>query len=240
VIRALVAGVLLGSTACATERAAPVLPSQDEWLVARARLEQLRETEAVEPTTAIVRLSFREPRTGKTYTSRGAVAVDPHKALRMILVGPGGATALDVWATRERWRFEVPAANLLRRGEAEDDPSLPVGFFRWWFLSPVDGRLLTSVAGTVGERFIVRDGTATIDLTDTVTGAGHRITASRRAGGRVDRLAYQGASLSFREGDHATYDDDATGVHVDVTVESLGDRPDPVAFRDPDQEPTKP
>jgi hypothetical protein len=225
------------ASGCAATPVSPPLPTEAEWRAARTWLDDLRATEPVKPFAAVVQVTLREPHTGRSFSARGAVAVDPHHALRMILVGPAGATALDVWATPDRWRFEVPAANILRRGGREDDPSLPIGFFRWWFLSPLEGRLLTSVTGRSRERFVLRERDATIDLTDSrVSGeaVAHVVSASRRVGGAVDRIAFRGASFAASAGDRATYDQDTSGVHVEVTIESPSDAPDPAAFLDPD------
>ena len=224
--------------ACDARVASPPLPTQAEWDTARAALADLRATESTQPFGAVVRVSLREPHTGRTYSARGAVAVDPQRALRMILIGPGGGTALDIWTTPEHWRFEVPAANVLRRGGRADDASLPIGFFRWWFLAPARGRLLTSLAVPGGERFVLRDGASTIDVTDvpSTRGHGHTLTASRRGGENdsVDLLRFVGAGLVPVSGDHATYDDPSSGVHVEVDVEGPSDAPDPLAFADPD------
>jgi hypothetical protein len=212
----------------------PPLPTEAEWREAHVWLDGLRATEPTKPYVAIVRVSLREPHTGRTFAARGAVAVDPHHALRMILVGPAGATALDVWATPDRWRFEVPAANILRRGGRDDDASVPIGFFRWWFLAPLEGRLLTSIATDESERFVLRNHEATIDLSDARRGPGHAVTASRRAFGNVDHIDFHGRSFSVTAGDHATYDQETSGVHVDVTIEAPSGAPDPAAFVDPD------
>jgi hypothetical protein len=212
----------------------PALPTQAEWRAARAWLGELRASQPVLPFGAIVRVELRDPRSGRALSARGAVAVDPHRAMRMVLLGPAGSTALDVWATADLWRFEAPAAQMLRRGGQDDDPTLPIGFFRWWFLAPLDGRLLTAVAGTGSERFILRRGADIIDLTDTQDGTGHVVTASRRAQGWVDRIDFRGAALGAEPGDRATYDHEASGVHVEVLVESLSGTPEPAAFADPD------
>ena len=154
-VRTTALAALASAVACASREPLTPLPTQPAWDAARRWLEALRASEPASPYGAVVRVSLREPRTGHTFAARGAVAVDPHHALRMILLGPGGATALDAWVTPERWRFAVPPAGVLRRGGREDDPSLPIGFFRWWFLSPVGGRLLTSeaLAETTGRNF---------------------------------------------------------------------------------------
>jgi len=213
----------------------PPLPTQVEWQAARAWLEGLRRAEPSKPFGEVVSVSLRDPHTGRTFSARGAVAVDPHRALRMVLVGPAGATAIDVWATAESWRFEIPAAGVRRRGGREDDPSLPVGFFRWWFLGPVDGRLLTSVAVDGGERLVLRRGGDTVDLTDLRAGPRHDVEATRRSEGALDRIVFAGTSFAGAPGDHATYDHEGSGVHVEVSVESMSDAPDPAAFTDPDE-----
>ncbi len=229
---------LLAGIGCAARSSSPALPTQREWDAARAWLLSLRSAEPTRPYGAVVRVSMREPHTRREWSARGAVAVDPHRALRMILVGPGGVTALDVWATKERWRFEVPPANLLRRGGREDDRVVPIGFFRWWFLSPVEGRLLTSVALGDAERLILRSGTATVDFTDVRTQRGygppHAVTASRLADGSLDTVDFHGAPLGLAPGDRTVYDAQPSGAHVEVTVESASDPPDPAAFTDPD------
>jgi hypothetical protein len=219
---------------CSATTVSPPLPTEAEWLAARTWLDQLRATEPSKPFAVIVAVTLHEPRSGRTFSARGAVAVDPHNALRMILVGPAGATALDVWATPDRWRFEVPAASILRRGGREDDPSIPIGFFRWWFLAPLEGRLLTSVAAGARERFVLRDGHATVDLTDERASVGNVVTASRLSSEGVDRVAFRGVSFAVSAGDRATYDQETSGVHVEVTVEAPSDAPDPAAFLDPD------
>jgi len=241
-LSAALAVALLPSFACGHGAASPPMPTQTEWDIARAWLDRVRATVPSRPFGALVKVSLREPRTRQSFAARGALAVDPGHALRMILVGPGGATALDVWATRDRWRFEVPAANVLRRGGSEDDPLLPIGFFRWWFLGPVDGRLLSSAAADAGQRFILRDGASTVDVTlalreasvadgaATVSG----LTAARLSGGATDRIELHATSLAMAKGDHAIYDEDSSGVHVEVTVEDAAGAPDPDAFANPD------
>jgi hypothetical protein len=229
----------LALAGCSETTVTTPLPTQAEWDSARIWLAALRAGEPKTPFGAVVRVTLREPYTRKTFEARGALAVDPHRALRMILVGPGGATAIDVWATKEQWRFEVPAASVLRRGGSEDDPSLPMGFFRWWFLGPTDGRLLTSVAPRHSEngsaqRLVLREGGATIDLTDRRREGRHLLSASRLAADGVDRIEFEGASFAMGKGDHATYDEESSGVHVEVTVEAPADAPDPEAFTDPD------
>jgi hypothetical protein len=212
------------------------MPSQSEWDDAHRHLAELASTEPAKPYGALVHVTMREPRSGKVFSARGALAVDPQRALRMILVGPGGSTAIDVWVTRDAWRFEVPPVKLLRRGGEDEDAALPIGFFRWWFLGRTHGRLLTSEHGADGERLVLSSGGAIVDLIDFPPAEGHphTVTATRLASGLSDRLEFQGISFAPTAGDHATYDDDLSGVHVEVEVERPNGAPDPAAFADPD------
>ncbi len=218
--------------ACAPRTLGPPLPSQTEWDAARAGLTALRASCPTAPFSAVVRVTLREPYTGKRFMGRGALAVDPGRAVRLILLGPGGGTAMDAWVTRERFRFAVPAADILRSGT--EDESLPVGFLRWWFLAPLDGRLLTAVATTGSRRYVLRDRAATVDFVDDAAPTPRRVQASRRTLGAPERLESVGASLAPAPGDHATYDDERSGVHVEVVVESIAGAPDPAAFVDPE------
>jgi hypothetical protein len=237
---------------CAAERpATTTAPSQAEWVEARDWLRRLRATEPRAPFVENVAVTMREPRSGRVFHARGAVAVDPHHALRMMLIGPGGMTALDVWATRDAWRLEIPAVGILRRGQREADPALPIGFFRWWFLTPLDGKLLTTFDRTTAcdasgggvdtlERraFVLRSDDATIELVDGQHGGWHHVRAVRRTEGGVDRLEWTGAELTPRAGDQATYEQPRSGLRVEVLIESMSrEPPDALAFVDPDQAP---
>src|SRR4029079_240686 len=85
-----------------------------------------------------------------------------------ILLGPGGTTALDLWAKDDQFRFAVPAIDLLRRGDAstprEQMRGLPVDFLKWWLLRPAEGSLLWHERKGPAERFVLRDGPAIVDL----------------------------------------------------------------------------
>jgi hypothetical protein len=168
-----VLGVLLAaSTASCVPPAAPAAsaaPTYAAWRSARLRLAEIRaQASRGGPRTMRLALALREPRTGRTLEARGAVAVSPPEALRMILLGPGGATALDLWVRGEQFRFAIPAIDLLRRGDASTPRQamrgLPVEFLRWWLLRPASGTLLWHTREEGGERFFLRDGDATIEL----------------------------------------------------------------------------
>ena len=238
-------GCTPAATAAALEVSTPrppaAWPSQPEWTEARARLAALRVTAPGVPYTEVVNVTMRDPRSGRTLQARGAVAVAPHRALRMILLGPGGSTALDVWATPDRWRLAVPPLGLLRRGAAEADPALPIGFFRWWFLAPLDGRLLDGRATSTSAFYVLRADRTTVTVwseggTDGEGEARLRLRAVRREGGqRIDRLAWSGRSLRPAAEDRATYEQLRSGLLVEVGVESVSDGPpEDAAFEDPD------
>jgi hypothetical protein len=183
--------------------AALPLPTTSEWRRARARLDALRrEAAGSGPRTMRLSLRLREPFGGRVMEARGAVALAPEAwprsanaasaapeggALRMILLGPGGTTALDLWTRGERFRFAVPALELERRGDASTPPSakrgLPVDFLRWWLLRPAAGTLLYARHEAGVERFVLRDGAAIVDLR---AFDGGRIEAQRTTWARLD------------------------------------------------------
>jgi hypothetical protein len=227
-------------------------PSAREWTRLRERLAITRDATPERPYTERIVVAMREPRTRKVFQARGAVAVDPGRALRMILVGPGGVTALDAWVTDEKFRVVVPPISLERRGGAEPTAArgLPVGFLRWWLLHPLEGRLLAAWNREGGPLYLLRHGDDTVLLREARANAGReRVMAARRegphAGGAagwsttdndVERLDWLGRSPTTpHAGDKARYIDGSSGLEVEVLVEGLGDEePDPEAFADPD------
>lgn len=243
---ACLSAVIAAAPACARVSSPPPDPTTAQWQVAKIRLEALRAGQPASPYGVVVRVTLREPRSGRSFVARGAVAVDPHRALRMILLGPGGTTALDAWVTPEAYRFEVPSIGLLEKGGQRADPALPVAFFRWWFLAPVDGRLLASFSGPdvslphfaacPGRWFVLRRGASTVTLCDVPkTGGAVEMFATERNGEEDERLSFRGRSLLPQAGDTARYEDGRSGVRAYVEVESLDrDPPDPSAFLDPD------
>jgi hypothetical protein len=222
--------------------------SESDWHAARARLDALRATLPTRPYGVVVRVSLREPSSGRFFEARGALAVDPARALRMILIGPGGATAVDAWVTSDAYRFEVPPIGLLRRGGVTAEAGLPVGFFREWFLAPLAGRLLaTSTERTSIDRrecpgrwFILRNGEGTTTLCDREAPPEDRepgldLFAVRRTRSSVEELSFRGKSLAPSPGDRTEYDDRRSHVRATVEVESLDESPpEPMAFLDPD------
>jgi hypothetical protein len=219
-------------------------PTAREWTRLRERLAIARDAA---PTTAYVEhlvLAMREPRTGKVFQARGAVAVDPGRALRMILVGPGGVTALDAWVTDERFRFEVPGIAYVRRGGVDPvaERGLPIAFLRWWLLHPLDGRLLAGWTRDDGALFLLRQGDETVLLREGRSARMRRthVVAALREDGRVQRLEWYGnAPAAPHAGDMARYIDGASGLEVEVKVEEVQkEPPDGAAFLDPDAKDT--
>ena len=208
--------------------------ASDEWLSLRAELARLRESRPRQAWAAGLRATMRDPARGHTLDARGGIAIAPGRALRIILVAGAGATILDAWVTRERWRVAVPPAGIVRRGGDDEPNDLPIGFLRWWFFHPLEGTLLAAhredAATGPGDVFVLRcaDG-ATIELR-----AGRCLRASRHDRGRTESVEDCSAGAS-RPGDRVRYEDEASGLTVDLHLESLAAAPpDEEAFRDPD------
>lgn len=222
-----------------TSGAADAVPevSQYEWTIARDRLARIRRTTAGRPYVERIRLAIVDPRSGLQYEARGAVAVSPSRAARMMLIGPGGATALDVWVTRERFRMVVPSINLEKRGgqDPADARGLPIGMLRWWFLAPLEGRLLLARSTPSESAWILRDDGATV----TVRTDGSHFIALRREAGALEAIDWIGRGLAPAAGAHGRYMEGRYGLRVEVLVEAvLPNEPDPEAFDDPDEKGT--
>lgn len=240
VSRCALAAIGIALSACAPSRPrAPALPAPTlaEWRAGRARLASLRAK--IVPRTLRVALALREPLTGRVLEARGALAVAPPASLRMILLGPGGTTALDLWIQGESFRFAVPAIDLLKRGDAssprEARRGLPVDFLRWWLLHPAEGRLLWASREASTSRLLLRDGDAIVDLRATGGDAvvGRRTTWTLLP---TPRLVDEETVDAERVGcGTVRYHQASTG--LDVTVRCEGEEPSPPsprAFVDPD------
>src|SRR5262249_30990114 len=161
----------------------------------------------------------------------------PHAAARMVLLGPSGMTALDMWITRDRFRFVVPAADFKRIGGVDERSArgLPVGFFRWWFLAPLEGRLLTARMHSAAPTLVLRDGGGTITMQETRERGREHLVAQRREAGALEAIEWIGRTFTPHPGDRAKYVQDTTGLQVEILVEAISpEEPDPAAFLDPD------
>ncbi len=210
-------------------------PDAHTWDELRTELLARRAERPTRPWAAEVRVSLHEPRTGRDVEGRGAIAVAPGRAMRMILVGAAGATMLDAWVDRDRWRVAVPAANIVRRGGLDDPRDLPVGFLRWWLLSPLGGVLVAAEQTREGPRWLLRVGGAVVDLRQLPCDGGTSgLEASRSVQGRTERVAECSTAHEPHPGDRVAYEDAATGLRVSIVVESAARVPSDGAFRDPD------
>jgi len=228
-LRGALGTAVIAIAACAESRPIAREPTQAEWTRALALLDVLRARTPDEPYVEHVRVTIHEPRSKKIFEARGAVAVQPGRAMRMVLIGPAGATALDAWTTRDRWRLDVPALGPPRRGDASP-ASLPIGFFRWWFLEPFEGRLLT----VQNDVLTMRDGDATITAKISLAMHSCRMTLERRTGAHRELLEWAGLAFHPASGDRARYVSE-DGLAVDVVVEGVSFGMDSVdAFQDPD------
>jgi hypothetical protein len=240
------AGCAATATPAPSATAPMSLPDrQAEWTRARQLLSLLRLSEPVHPYVAELTVALHERLSGRGFGARGALAVDPHRALRLVLLGPGGATALDLWVTPTRFRLVVPSMDLVKRGgtSTAGAAGLPVAFFRWWFLAPLDGRLLDAHLKAGSAELYVRetDG-ATVWMREAAlpraAPAKPGMIAIRRAPGDVDRsLEWSGSTLFPHPGDVARYREEhpTFGIDVSVRIDALGQAaPDPAAFDDPD------
>jgi len=63
-------------------------------------------------------IGIRDLISGRGFEGRGVVIVQPRHALRMILLGPGGTTAMDVWIVEGKFRVAIPAIERVVRGDA--------------------------------------------------------------------------------------------------------------------------
>lgn len=236
---------VLAGAGCARPAPYAKLPrvSQREWDRGRATLFAARAELPKDPYTLVVAVDMIEARTGHTFSARGGLAVLPGKAVRLQLLGPGGATALDAWLTRERFRFDVPAANVHKRGAVagQEAAGLPIGFFRFWFLSQLEGRLLFAKPTRDGTYFVIREGAATVEMFRAARG-GH-VEAERvvAASPLVEELSVDAAGVRPGAGDKVLYraslvegDRRVPAFAARVAIESVGDEaPDPAAFEEP-------
>lgn len=237
---ALTAALAACSSACSSARAPHVPePTTEEWRRGLDRLAALRRL-VVSPRTQRIAVEIREPRTGRILAARGAVAVAPPRALRMILLGPGGTTALDLWMEGAAFRFAVPAIDLKERGHLDaprqERRGLPVDFLGWWLLRPLGGELLWHRRGATGDHFVLRDGAAVSELRVADDGSVEARRSTWSGSGResLDEETLHAAGFGCAE---TRYHQRSTGVDVVVRCEdeTLG-APAARALADPDAE----
>ncbi len=205
------------------------------WPELRRSLEAERATRPFHSWAAGLRVTMRDAQSGRVVDGRGAIAVAPGRAVRMILIGGAGSTVLDAWVTSARWRVAIPPLERVQRGGLEEPRDMPIGFLRWWFLTPLTGRLFAAASGDGGTSWLLRDGSAVIELRRDVCPRGSLLVATRRAPGSVERVTECRELASPMPGDWASYVDEIRGLRVDLVLESVASAPpDGAAFVDPD------
>lgn len=232
---AAVVTVALG-TACASSKAPAghvTYPDTRTWQQARKRLEQLRAEWAPKNVSMPVSVQFRDQRTGRSLQSRGVIATLPGQAVRMILLGPGGTTAMDLWSRDEHWRLAIPARDQVTRGTmpvTAPPRGSPVGFFRWWFMHPLEGKLLDARhSERDGWHFTLREGQSVVQVQSSADGS---LRVTRRVQGQTETVWAQGPGCS-----DAIYEQEQLGLQVRVHCEAAGKtlaQPRMRAFEDPD------
>lgn len=204
----------------------------DELTSAGSRLSQRRKQN--------VRLELSAPFMPAAIEARGAVAMDPEAGdLRMILLGPGGATAIDLWMHGPRYRFDVPAIEKTLRGDAgtkvEQKKGLPVDFLGWWMLHPLRGEVLVADLDDRGLSFVLRDrvgeAVAYVDAELAPAGTFHATRTTWAGDEKIDEETLSASSLGCGR---VEYTQASTSLHV--VAECEGESPDvpAKAFVDPD------
>ncbi|GAC1353023.1 MAG: hypothetical protein NVS3B20_17270 [Polyangiales bacterium] len=98
-------------------------------------------------------IALRDPLSGRGFEGRGVVVVRPQQALRMILLGPGGATVMDVWIRGARFRVAIPPLDRVVRGDTSTGAAtmrgLPVALLWRWLVVPFEGTVLALHAGHI-------------------------------------------------------------------------------------------
>lgn len=182
-------------------------------------------------------VTFDGPWLPDPLSSRGAVSISSpeEKSLRLLLVGPGGTTAMDLWMRAERYRLALPALDRTIRGSLRDPSetrrALPVDFLAWWMLAPFEGRLLWAVRETDALRIILRRENAYVDLRLFDSGA---VAATRRVW--IDDAVSSEEQITasrLRCPYVVSYFHVGTRLRVNVTCESTSSKVNPRAFATP-------
>jgi hypothetical protein len=228
----------LAIPACSPVRPSPwPAATTQAWSQLRGVLDRERSERPRDPWAAGLRITMRDPLSGRVVDGRGAIAVAPGRAVRMVLIGAAGATVLDAWVTRTRWRVAIPPLDLVRRGGLDEPRDMPVGFLRWWFLTPLGGTLIAAAFVDSGPLWVLREGDGVVELRAPTCGRGC-LQATRRALGRAETVEECREGGVPAAGDSARYIDEVSGLKVDLRLESIAVVPPRgEAFDDPDTRP---
>lgn len=186
-----------------------------------------------------LRVTFDSPWLSEPMSARGAVSISrpEEKSLRLLLVGPGGTTAMDLWLRQDRYRLALPALDRIIRGSLHDAletrRALPVDFLAWWMLAPFDGELLWAVREEDALRVILRRASAYVDVRLFDSGS---ISAVRRVWSSKDTVTSEETikASGLRCPYDVTYFHHETRLRVAVTCETTSDKVNSAAFREPE------
>lgn len=230
-----------GCGAAAVPSAPPrltVAQLSDGTVLSRAEL-----ASRVKAPTAILKqelsIGIRDAISGRGFEGRGVVLVKPREALRMILLGPGGTTAMDVWIAAGKWRVAIPALDRVSRGDAstprETMRGLPIDLLWRWLVDPYGGTLVHARAEGQGFVAFLKRGPGSFEI--------RRRSAAGADGWFFERGKLVGVAHGREEsiGD-ALYPvdveftglDPAMKVHVQSAGVSVVDSVSPKVFADPD------
>lgn len=176
---------------------------------------------------------------GKGFEGRGVVMVKPREALRMILLGPGGTTAMDVWIVAGRFRVAIPALDRVVRGDAstprEKMRGLPVDLLWRWLVDPFGGTIVTARKTDGGVLGFLKRGPTSFEI------------RARRGDGTEGWFFERGKLIGYAHGREEAIGDsifpvdvDYTGldpamkVHVKGTGATIVSEVSPKVFADPD------
>ncbi|MBI2393503.1 MAG: hypothetical protein HYV09_28235 [Deltaproteobacteria bacterium] len=194
-------------------------------------------------------IAIHDVQSGKGFEGRGAVMVKPREALRMILLGPGGTTAMDVWIAGARFRVAIPAIDRVVRGDAstprEKMRGMPVDLLWRWLVDPFGGTPVAARRGLVADDGRVIDGDGLVAFlkrgpTSFEVRARHGATArgwfferGRLVGVATGREIAIGDGLFPADVDYVGLDPRMT-VEVRATGATVVPEVSPAVFADPD------
>jgi hypothetical protein len=203
------------------------------WRAARQLLSSLRQAWRPSLRTLSVTVRFAHAASGRSFQGRGALATRPADSARLILVGPAGSTAMDLWLDSSHWRLAIPSLDRVARGGPNSPPSasrgLPVSLLRWWLVHPFEGRLIAAAEREGRLVLVTKDDQGAI--VEVVPRAGAAVELVRHSGGHEERIMASNPGCPS-----AHYWSSWTGVDLNIRCEERQStqEPDPRAFDDPD------
>lgn len=188
-------------------------------------------------------IGIRDLASGRGFSGRGVVIVQPRHALRMILLGPGGTTAMDVWIRDEEFRVSIPALSRVVRGDSTTPRStmrgMPVDLLWRLLVDPFGGLAYARSGHPDGAGEISGEGfTAWMRRGEIRARFGSSMRAWFFERGRVSGIAQGtegvlGDSIVVRDIDYVGFDP-AIEVHVNGGEPTLVESVAPAVFNDPD------